>query len=94
MLSNLYGWAMSESLPFKDIKFDNNVTLEEVLNTKDDNETGYILEVDLVFPKEIHEKLKQYPPCPENICPKKNGLVIFKKNLQNKIILLILDHVN
>jgi hypothetical protein len=86
--NNLYGWAMSESLPFKDIKFDNNVTLEEVLNTKDDNETGYILEVDLLFPKEIHEKLKQYPPCPENICPKKEWFSDFQKELakQNNII--------
>ena len=27
--NNLYGWAMSESLPYDEIKFDGNVKLEE-----------------------------------------------------------------
>ena len=27
--NNLYGWAMSQYLPYDDIKFDNNVKLEE-----------------------------------------------------------------
>ena len=27
---NLYGWAMSESLPYDEIKFDQNVELEDI----------------------------------------------------------------
>ena len=55
--NNLYGWATSESLPHKDLEF-SNATFDEVLATDDDAETGYILEVDLEPPLEIHEKVK------------------------------------
>ena len=79
--NNLYGWAMTQSLPYKNIKLDEKVTLEEILNTADDSSTGYIVEVDLSFPEEIHEKLKQYVPCPENIAPKYEWLSgLQKKN--------------
>ena len=40
-----------------------------------------IVECDLIFPKEIHEKLKEYPPCPENICPKAEWMSDFQKQL-------------
>ena len=41
--NNLYGWAMSQHLPYKDLKF-SNITLDEVLETSDENDEGYILE--------------------------------------------------
>jgi hypothetical protein len=43
--------------------------LTTILRTPDDAETGYFVEVDLEFPPEIHELLKQFPPCPETIKP-------------------------
>ena len=43
---NLSGWAMVQKLPYKYLKYSNETTLKEVLETSDDNETGYILEVD------------------------------------------------
>ena len=49
---------MSEYLPRKDLKFNNKVELDTILYTPDDHETGYILEVDLRFPEELHDKLK------------------------------------
>ena len=33
----LYGWAMSQYLPYNDIKFDGDVKLEDILNTSDDS---------------------------------------------------------
>ena len=68
--NNLYGWAMVQQLPYKDLKFDNDVPIETVLETSDDSETGFIIECDLIFPEELHDKFKEFPPCPENICPK------------------------
>ena len=38
--NNLYGWAMSEYLPYDEIKFDRNVKLEDVLDTPDDSDIG------------------------------------------------------
>ena len=78
--NNLYGWAMCESLPYKDLKF-STATLDEVLSTDDDADTGYVLEVDLSFPKEIHEKVKQFPPCPENVAPPEDWMSQFQKDL-------------
>ena len=38
---------MSQYLPYDDIKFDKNVTLEDILNTEDDSQIGYFIECDL-----------------------------------------------
>ena len=79
--NNLYGWAMSQNLPYKDLKFETDVSLDQILNTSDDNETGYFIECDLHFPEEIHEKLKEYPPCPENILPKLEWFSEYQKTV-------------
>ena len=56
--NNLYGWAMSEYLPYDEIKFDRNVKLEDILNTPNDSDIGYFIEVDLKYPDKIKEKQK------------------------------------
>ena len=45
--NNFYGHSMSEPLLYDEIKFDNNVKLEDILNTPDDGDNGYFIEVDL-----------------------------------------------
>ena len=62
----LYGHSMSESLPYDEIKFDNNVNLEDILNTPDDSDIGYFIEVDLKYPDNIEEKTKYFPFAPVN----------------------------
>ena len=64
--NNLYGWAMSESLPYDEIKLDNNINLEDILNTPDDSDIGYFVEVDLKYPDNIKQKTKNFPFAPEN----------------------------
>ena len=64
--NNLYGHSMSQYLPYDEIKFDNNVTLEDILNTPDDSDIGYFLEVDLTHPNIIKEKTKNFPFAPMN----------------------------
>ena len=54
--NNLYGHFMSQSLPYDEIKFDTNVKLEDILNTPDDSDIGYFIEVDLNYPDNIKEK--------------------------------------
>ena len=39
---------MSETLPYDEIKLDNNVKLEDILNTPDDSDIGYYMKVDEV----------------------------------------------
>ena len=57
---------MSELLPYDEIKFDNNVNLEDILNTPDDSDIGYFIEVDLKYPDNIKERIKNLPFAPVN----------------------------
>ncbi|GFV94213.1 uncharacterized protein TNCV_1136681 [Trichonephila clavipes] len=61
--NNLYGWAMSQHLPTHDFSW----TDEDVnfMNVPDDSEIGYIFEVDLEYPDELHDLHNCYPLAPE-----------------------------
>ena len=41
-----------------------------------------MVEVDLSFPKDIHELLKQFVPCPENIIPNTEWFSDYQKEVQ------------
>ena len=64
--NNLYGHSMSQQLPFDEIKIDKNITLENILNTADDSDIGYFIEVDLIYPDNMKEKTKNFPFAPVN----------------------------
>ena len=57
----MYGWATSEYLTFDEIKFDKNIKPEDILNTPDNYDIGYFLEVDMTYPDNIKEKTKNFP---------------------------------
>ena len=86
--NNLYGFAMVQPLPYSNIKFD-AVSIDDVLNTSDDNDVGYIVECDLIFPEEIHDLVKEFPPCPENTSPKLEWLSEFQIKVLNKTTKII-----
>ena len=67
--NNLYGCSMSEFLTHEKLQFDSNIKLDVTLNAPDENETGYIVEVDLQFPVQVHDKFKEFPPAPETVTP-------------------------
>ena len=64
--NNLYGRAMSEYLPYDEIKFDKDVKIEDILNIPDDSDNGYFIEVDMTYPDNIKEKTKYFPFATEN----------------------------
>ena len=63
-MNNLYGYAMVQHLPTGEFKWV-KITQEEILNTPDDAEYGYILEVDLEYPVHLHDNAMSY-----NISPR------------------------
>ena len=65
---NLYGKSMLESLPFKDFEWYDDLSLD-VTNIKDDSYYGYILEVDIEYPKKLHKIHNELPFLPENNYP-------------------------
>ena len=55
--NNLYGWAMSKKLPVNGFKWlDNDKINEEFIKNYNENDKkGYILEVDVKYPKKLHD---------------------------------------
>ena len=50
--NNLYGWAMSEYLPYGDFEWLKNVDELDVMSINKKSDVGYILEVDLKYPND------------------------------------------
>ena len=89
--NNLYGWAMSEKMPYKDFRWvdiENAPSVEEMLLNED---LGYILEVDLEYPDELHDLHNDYPLAPETMVL--NRVNKLTPNLRNKTK-YILHHRN
>ena len=61
--NNLYGWALTENLNYVEIIFDRNVNLKEILNTFDDSDNGYFVEVDLKYPDNKKKQNEQFSIC-------------------------------
>ena len=56
--NNLYGWAMSQKLPVSGFKWKKNIskfTEEFIKNYGEDSDKGYILEVDVKYPKKLRD---------------------------------------
>ncbi|XP_015781366.1 uncharacterized protein LOC107359396 [Tetranychus urticae] len=64
--NNLYGYAMSFRLPYKDFKWLSRKEINEldILKLDKDSEIGYIFNVDLEYPKELHDLHNDYPFIP------------------------------
>lgn len=84
--NNLYGWAMSQYLPtggFRCMteKAINNINLAEY---KKDSKKGLILEVDLEYPKGLHDLDNDYPLRPELVTVTENSFQSIVKKIKNK----------
>ena len=87
--NNLYDYAMQFKLLYKGFKWCLEEELdslkENILNLPDDNNIGYILKVDLDYPKELHDKHNDYSFFPIDKEIKYNDLSPYQKDLiQNK----------
>ena len=62
--NNLYGWAMSQPLPVNGFKWIKNVTeIDEkfIKNYDEDSDKGYIFEVDVKYPRRLHDLHSDLP---------------------------------
>jgi hypothetical protein len=82
--NNLYGLAMSMHLPIDCLKWLNveNFNLDNMNSNKN---IGYILEVDLEYPAELHKLHNDYPLAPENIEIKSEFLSEWQKQQSQTI---------
>ena len=88
--NNLYGWAMSKPLPKSGFKWKRVMpTEEEILNKKENAKKGWILEVDLEYPAELHKEHNSYPLAPEKKVVKKENMSDYQNNLIKELDLKI-----
>lgn len=65
---------MMQHLPLSNFEWVSK-TLEEILNTPDDSKHGYLIEVDLEYPHELHDRHNDYPMCAEHMIPPLNRII-------------------
>ena len=80
--NNLYGWAMSQSLPECGFAWVDEPESVDYINVSEDAETGYILEVDLEYPAEIYDQHNDYPMAPEKRTVRINDLSEYSQTLR------------
>ena len=82
---NLYGWAMKQFLPTRNFEWVDVSSIDDwtefILNQKEDQDVGYMLEVDLEYPEELHDMHNTYPLAPEKIKIKEEYLSEYQKEL-------------
>ena len=84
--NNLYGWAMSQYLPTGNFRWmtEKQISKLNVARYNENSEKGLILEVDLEYPKELHDLHNDYPLAPEKVCVKKDMLSDYCKKIATK----------
>ncbi|XP_043269138.1 uncharacterized protein [Venturia canescens] len=68
-VNNLYGWAMSQALPYDQFEFIENVENFDVESIPLNGTHGYLLEVDLEYPEDLHDIHSDLPFCPSHEKP-------------------------
>ena len=99
--SNLYGWAMSQIFPADGFKWKKNMLKfnEDFLkNYDEDSDKGYILELDVKYPKNLHDLHSDLPSLPEKMKISKNSKLVCNLYDKNNYVVYIrslkqaLDH--
>ena len=79
--NNLYGWAMSQKLPTGKFKWGNEKTFD-LDNYR--GEKGCIIECDLEYPENLHDKHNMYPLAPEKLLVNEDMLSPYCTELLNE----------
>ena len=84
--NNLYGWAMSQYLPTGGFKWmkQEHINKLDLGKYKEDSKKGLILEVDLEYPKELHNLHNDYPLGPEKVKVTEDMLSKYSKQIAEK----------
>ena len=81
--NNLYGWAMSQYLPTGGFRWmtEKQISKLDLAKYNENDKKGLILEVDLEYPKELHNLHNDYPLAAERVCVNKDMLSGYCKKI-------------
>ena len=68
--NNLYGWAMSQKLPVNSFKWKKSISKFDetfIKNYDENSDKGFFLEVDIGYPKNVHNLYNDLPFLPERM---------------------------
>ena len=84
--NNLYGWAMTQYLPTGGFKWmtEKQINNLDLAKYKENSKKGLILEVDLEYPKELHNLHNDYPLAAGRVCITKDMLSEYCKKIAAK----------
>ena len=82
--NNLYGWSMSEYLPYEKFEWLENIDELDVMPINEKSGIGYFLEVDLEYPDELHELHNDYLLVPEKLAISSDMLSKYCKKIANE----------
>ena len=67
-VTSLYAGTMQKMMPLGNYKWNTCITLAEILQTPEDSNVGYFVEVDLKYPSHLHDSHNGLPLAPEKVC--------------------------
>ena len=88
--NNLYGGIMLQyPLPLKDFELVEDISLDKILQTEDEGDIGFLVEVDLEYPDELHDKHADYSLVPDKESIDPLELSDFQISLKNTLKLTV-----
>ena len=89
-VNSLYSLAMTYKLPYEEPTFDNDIskyTINHILNLDENGDYFYIFNVDLHYPKKLHDRDFEFPLfCDHSIPPNEKTKKLMSTYYDKKII--------
>ena len=82
--NNLYGWGMSQYLPYCEFKWLKNIDKFDVNSVSENSSIDYVLKVNLEYPDELHYIHNDFPLAPEKLAISYDTLSNYCKQIADK----------
>ena len=83
-MNNLYGWAMTEYLPYEGFKWLKNVDEFNVMSINEKSPIWYLLEVNLEYSNQLHILHNDYSLATETLAVSSDMMSKCSKNIADK----------
>ena len=90
-MNNIYGWAMSECLPYESFKWLKNIDEFDAMSINEKSPIGYFLEVHLEYSDKLHGFHNDYPLVPEKPAVSSDMWSLYCKKIADKFEIKVGD---